>query len=222
MARHIDRKALREDAFRDSAFWLIDWVYQRRVPFIVLGAVIVLGVAGGTGYYFYRDANLKKQAALFHEAERAGAGGDLSAEEAQATVRKAFGEFLARYPDGPLAPMAWMNVARLAWKAGDPDGARAAFEHVREHPEASPAQRDLAQIGLAQLDEAQGHLDQAAAEYQGVSDTIFSELKALSLGRVAALQNKTEEARQHFEKAARSTDGTELAQWARQELDYHP
>lgn len=223
MARDIDRKALKEDAFRDTAFWLIDWAYQRRAILIAAGTVVLLAVAGGAGYYYYRESMLTQQSERFHEAERAGmAPADLSADESQARVRKAFEGFVAQYPDSPLAPPAWMNVARLAWKASDRDAARAAFQHVRDHPEASPALRNLAQIGLAKLDEAEGRLDQAAAEYQGVSDGIFDELKALSLGRVAALQDKNEEARQYFEKAARGTDGTALAEWARQQLDYHP
>ena len=49
----------------------------------------------------------------------------------------------------------------------------------------------------------------------------FEELKALSLGRVASEQGQDEEARREFEKVARAGSSSALAEWARQNLDYH-
>lgn len=222
MAKDIDRKALKEDAFRNTAFWMIDWVYQRRAIFITAALVLVVGFGSAIGYYQYRQSALETQSLQFHEAERAGVGADLSETESQTRVRAAFQDFLAKHPDSPLAPAAWMHVARLAWKASDTNGARAAFHQVREHSESSVALRNLAIIGLATLDEAQGELDQAAEKYRSVKDGVYDQLKALSLGRVASLQNKPEEARRLFEEAARGTEDSQLSEWARQQLDYHP
>lgn len=222
MARHLDRKTLKEDAFRDSMFWALDWVWQRRMWFISGAVTIVLLVVGGFGYYYYHRSVLREQSRQFYEAERATANPELKPEERTNRARKTYEEFIARYPDSALAPVAWMHVARLAWQQNDAGAARKAYEAVLAHPAASEAQRDLAHIGLAKLDESQGKLEASAEQYQAVKGSAYEELKALSLGRIASARNQNEEAHQYFEKAARAGAGSPLADWARQNLDYHP
>ncbi len=222
MATHIDRKALKEDAFRDSMFWTIDWVYQRRQWFIAGVSGVLLVAAAGFGYYYYHRAQLRAQAEQFYQAERSASNPELSDTERQARARKAYDEFLATYPSSRLAPVAWMHLARQAWQTGDLDAARKAFLAVLAHSQTAPAQRDLAHIGLGKLEESQGNLAAAAEQYKAVSEAAFGDLKELSLGRIAAAQQQPEEARQHFEKAARAAPGSQLAEWARQNLDYHP
>ena len=222
MATHIDRKALKEDAFRDSMFWAIDWVYQRRQWFIAGVSAVLIVAAGGAGYYYYHRSQLRAQAEGFYQAERAGSSPELSEAERQGRARKAYEAFVATHPSSGLAPVAWMHVARLAWKAADLDGARKAFQAVLAHGQTTPPQRDLAHIGLGKLEESQGNLPAAAEQYKAVAEAAFDELKELSLGRIAAAQQQPEEARQHFEKAARAAPGSQLAEWARQNLDYHP
>lgn len=222
MATHIDRKTLKEDAFRDSMFWMIDWVYQRRYWFIAgVTGVLVLAVTG-FGYYTYRQSQMRAETERFYQAERSGAAPDLSEAERQTRARKAYEAFVAEYPSSRLAPVAWMHIARLAWKQGDAEAARKAFQAVLGNGATTPSQRDLARVGLATLDESQGDLAASAKQYQAVSDSPFEELKALSLGRIASEQNENEQARQYFEKAARGASGSALAEWARQNLDYHP
>ncbi|HEX9844505.1 MAG TPA: tetratricopeptide repeat protein [bacterium] len=222
MATHIDRKTLKEDAFRDTMFWMIDWVYQRRLWFIAgVSAVLVVAVAG-FGYYTYRQSRVKAETGRFYQAERSGSSPDLSEAERQSRARKAYEAFLAEYPSSHLAPVAWMHVARLAWKQGDVEAARKAFQAVLAHGDAPPSQRDLARVGLATLDESQGDLAASAEQYKAIPDHPYQELKALSLGRIASARHQNEEARQYFEKAARAAPGSVLAEWARQNLDYHP
>ena len=45
----IDRKELQHDAFRDAAFAFIDYIYQRRLRFILGGIALVVIVAGAVG-----------------------------------------------------------------------------------------------------------------------------------------------------------------------------
>jgi predicted negative regulator of RcsB-dependent stress response len=222
MATHISRKALKEDAFRDSMFWALDWAYQRRRTFIVLGSALLAVIVAGAGYLAYDRSQRRAQSERFYHIERGPEQAGLSAEERQARARKGFEAFAAEFPGSHLAPVAWMHVAGIAWEQGDLDGAGQAFRAVLAHGASNPALRDLAHIGLGKLDEAQGRLDAAAAQYEAVSDAPFDELKALSLGRVAAARQQDEEARRHFEKAARAGSGSILAEWARQNLDYHP
>jgi predicted negative regulator of RcsB-dependent stress response len=221
MATHIDRKSLKEDAFRDTMFWMIDWVYQRRVWFIAGASAVVLLVAAGFGYYTWHRSRLQAEAEGFYRAERAAADPALSEAERQTKGRKAYEDYVAAQPSSFLAPVAWMHVARIAWKQGDAQGARKAFQAVLDSSAAGGPLRDLAHVGLATVAEASGDLAGAEEQYKAVSDHPYEELKAFSLGRVASEQQRSEEARKWFDKAAHATDGS-LAEWARQNLDYHP
>lgn len=222
MATHLNRKTLKEDAFRDTMFWALDWVYQRRRTFIAVGTAVLLAVASGAGYYAYDRSQRQAQNQRFHEIERGPQQAELSPEERESRVRKSFEAFAAEYPGSHLTPVAWMHVARIAWRQGDMDGAKQAFQAVLAHGDSKPAERDLAHIGLGNLAESQGDLDAAAAEYEAVSEQPFGELKALNLGRIARARQQDEEAHRQFEKAAKASTGSVLAEWARQNLDYHP
>jgi len=221
-AHRIDRKALKEDAFQDTMFWLVDWAYQRRVLLIAIGTAVVLLVAAGFGGYYYWQAQRRAASAQFYQAEHALANQKLDQKDRLAYARKAYEAFVAEHPSSSLAPVAWMHIAALAWQQEDQNAARKAYGEVLSHGDSTQTQRDLAHIGLAKLDEAQGKLDAATKEYEAVSDGTFDELKSLSLGRVAAAEHKDDQARQYFEKAARATSGSALAEWARQNLDYQP
>lgn len=222
MARNIDRKALKEDAFQDTMFWMIDWVHQRRKWFIGGGVTLLVVVAAGVGTYQYRQSQLREQTARFYQAERAARQPELSDAEAVQKARDGYEKFIADYPDSHLTPVAWMHVARLAWRQDDAEGARSAYEAVLGHSATTAAQRDLAHVGLAKLAESQGNLDVSAEQYGAVTDAHYEELKALSLGRIASARNQAEEARRYFEEAARAAPGSMLGEWARQNLDYHP
>lgn len=221
-ASKIDRKSLKEDPFRDTAFWLIDWVYQRRVWFITLIATVLVVLIAGFGYYFHRRAVQSEQGAEIYRAERAASDPQLSEQERQNKAREAYEAFIAKFPDGSLAPVAWMHLAGIAWRQKDVEGARTAFQAVLTHANSSPAQRDLARLGVANLEEAGGNLEASEALYRAVSDQPYAALKAYSLGRIAMQRNQSEEARRQLEKVARGDPGSELAQWARQTLDYLP
>jgi predicted negative regulator of RcsB-dependent stress response len=222
MATHLDRKTLKEDAFRDWMFWALDWVYQRRRWFIAGGSALLLVVAAGAGYYYYHRAQVREQTERFYQAERSATNPELEPAERSARARKSYEAFATEFPASPLAPVAWMHVAQLAWEQGDVDAARKAYQAVLARGGVGAPQQDLARIGLAKLDESQGNLAGAAEQVRAVSDTPYEELKALSLGRIASAQQQNAEARQFYEKAARSTSGSELGEWARQNLDYHP
>jgi predicted negative regulator of RcsB-dependent stress response len=222
MARDFDRKALKEDVFQDTLFRVVDWVYQRRRWFIGgISAVLVL-VAGGVGYYQWNSSRVQAQFARFYQAERTAVEAEPDDAARLAKARAAFEGFLAEHPRSRLAPVAWMHVARLAWEQQEYAAAREAYTAALNHAAASPVQRDLARIGLAKVAEAQGELEASAEQLRAVSDTAFKDLRALNLGRIALARQQPQEAREHFEQVARGATGSILAEWARQNLDYHP
>jgi predicted negative regulator of RcsB-dependent stress response len=221
-AARITRKSLKEDPFRDTMFWLVDWVYQRRVWFISGGTIVVVVLAGGFGYYYYHRAQLRAQSEQFYQAERIQADPTLDTAQRRARARQHYESFVASHPSSRLAPVAWMHIAALAWSQNDAATARKAYQAVLAHSESTTEQRDLAHMGLATLDESKGDFAAAAAQYKAVSDGPYEELKSLSLGRVASAEHQDQQARQFYEKAARVAPGSPLGQWARENLDYHP
>ncbi len=214
MARYsMDRKALREDAYRDTMFRVVDWAYRQRKWLIGSGVAVVVVVVGGYGYYYQRQAALQAESAAFYAVEQRAAA-------ATGEARAAYEDFLAQYPDSRLAAVAWMNLARIAWKQDDAPAARAAYEAVLAHGSAPAALRDLAHIGLAKLAESAGDYAASAGHYAAVSDQPYASLKAFNLGQLAAARDDAAEARRQFEKVAQEQGEAPLAEWARQHLDY--
>lgn len=223
MARdHIDRKTLKHDAFRDSMFHLIHRLYTYRMWIIAGVSFVVLVAVAGGGYYYWQRYQSRTEAQAFYHAEQRYTDDQLARTERLQQSERAFRQFLDDYPDATLAPSAWMYLAQIHWEQNEPDAARKAFEAVLKHPEATPALRDVARIGLATVAEAGGDLEQAATYIREVSDKPYEALKAYNLGRLAARQDQLEEARQQFEKVARAQPSSALNEWARQALDYLP
>lgn len=229
MAKHsehkthrITRKTMKEDAFRDTMFWLVDWAYKQRVWLISAGVALLVVVAAGSGWYYYHRTRLQAETERFYEAERLAGQSHLNETQRADKGRKAFESFVKDYPSSDLTPVAWMHIAALAWEQKDLPAVRKAYTAVLSDSQSSSTQRDLAHLGLAKLDEQQGHLKEATKEYQAVSDGPYAELKALNLGRVAAAEHENAQARQYFQQAAQAAAGSPLSEWARQNLDYHP
>jgi predicted negative regulator of RcsB-dependent stress response len=223
MARDgIDRKSLKEDAFRDTMFWMVDWAYQRRSWLIGVGTLALVVVLGGSGYYLYQGAQSREQALRYFQVERDAQHPNLPEGERIVKARTAYEAFIADYPGAALAPTAWMHLARLAWQQGDPAAARKAFQTVLNHDQAGPALRDIARLGIATLKEQEGDLEASAMEVREISDEPYGVLKAFHLGRLAMERKQPGEARQQFEIASQGDPGSTLAEWARQNLDYLP
>lgn len=218
----ITRKAMKDDAFRDTIFWLIDWAYKQRIWLISGGVALLVAVAAGLGMYYYHEAGLRTETERFYEAERTAGRPDANDTQRAAQGRKAFEAFVKDYPSSDLASVAWMHIAALAWEQKDYGAVRKAYQAVLSDSDSSSAQRDLAHLGLAKLDEQQGHLKEAVKEYKAVSDGPYQELKAFNLGRVAAAEHEDAQARQYFQQAAQAAPGSPLAEWAQQNLTYHP
>lgn len=223
MARdHLDRKALKEDPYQDAAFWLIDWIYQRRALIGSLVTAVVLVVVAGFAYYFYQRSVDKELAGKFYQAERIQPGSDLTEEQTRESLREGYRAFLKENPQARLAPVAWLNLARFAWEEKEPKTAREAFQAVQAHAKSTQAQQDIARLGIAKIEEAQGNLEASATQYNLLPDQPYEELKAYNLGRIASMRKQSDEARIQFEKAARNSSESSLARWAREQLDYRP
>lgn len=210
----IDIKALKHDAFRDKMLELANYGYKHRFWVAGVVAVLIAATGLGFGYRAYLDYAAGQEAEAFHAAERVLSDPGLAPEKRAAAAEKALGAFLENHPGGSLAPFAWMYLAQLHWQDKEYPAARAAYEKAREHGRATAFTRQLAAIGLARLLEGEGKLAEAAALIRTLPDQPYGDLKAYSLGRLAAADKKPEEARKQFEKVVVEHPGSSLAGWA--------
>lgn len=217
-----DRKSLKEDAIQDTLFWLIDWAHKRLMWIVSLATAIVVIAGGGYGYLLYQDSLQLSQAEAYYQFLRQAAQPELSTQERKTKEKEAYESFLQGHPGSNLAPVAWLNLARLAWERGDLEEARRTFQLAAAHNHSSAAQQDIARLGLARIEEAQGNIDASEAHLRSLSDQPYDELKAYQLGRLASARNQNEEARRQFQKVSQGEPGSALAEWARQQLDYRP
>jgi len=222
MVKHdVSRKELKEDAIRDSMFWMIQWAYNHRKW--IISAVVVVLAGGGTalGFTLYRQNMVRDEAAAFHVAEqRIGATKDM--QERFVEGRKAYQEFLKAHPDGILAPEALMMLGRVAHEDGKYEEAMGYLERVLNHASSSQELRNIARIGLSALAEIQGQLDKAGEYASGLPESQYAALKAYTLGRLALERKDIKEARRNFDEVAKALPPTILNDWARQMLDYLP
>lgn len=215
MARaSIDIKALKRDAFREKVLEVAGYAYKHR--YWAGGVVLLLVVVTGLGFGFraYQDYTARQEAEAYYGAERVLSDPGLDGAKRNAAGKKALGAFLEAHSGGSLAPFAWMHLAQIHWEEKNFPAAHTAYRQAREHDDATALTRQLAAIGEARLLEAEGKLAEAAALIRTLPDAAYADLKAFSLGRLAAAGKKPEEARKQFEKVVVEHPGSSLAGWA--------
>ena len=215
MAKHsIDRKTLRRDVIREKMLALVD-LTNRNLKWVITGLtvlVVLVGLAFAYGWYQGRIAS--EQATAFYAAEKIIQNSTLPEKERKAAAIKGLTEFLDAYPDASLSPYAWMYLAQIQWADDKIEDAKQSFKMVLEHGSTTPFTRHLAMIGQAKLHEADKAYADSAAQYKNLPDKPFSDLKAYNLGRLAAAENRPEEAREQFKKVVNHFPPSRLAQWA--------
>lgn len=220
MARdHLTRKELREDAFQETMFHLVDYVYQRRRRFIAGGIAllaVVLLVAAGFWYRGYRQQAI---AQAFAQVEQVRQDTSLEGETYREKLLEALHGFLDGYPDSPLAVDAWLAVAEQEFQANRPDKAMQAFRTAQQHEAASSLQQVLAVVGQAKLAEQQGNVAEAQGYYESLQDG-YADLREYNLARLALQQGDREAARQHLQAVTGQVPTSALARPARALLDY--
>lgn len=215
MARdHIDIKELRRDAFREKVFLIAGWVYHRRYWAAAATASIVVAVGLIFAYFGYQNYQAEAQAESFYAVERILNDTAIEQKKKDARAKPALEKFLRESPEAGLSPFAWMYLAQIAWREGDLPGAKEAYQQAKTHSRSHIFTRQLAVIGEAKLREAEGDLAGSAEIFKALPDEPFGDLKAYNLGRLAALTNRTEEARQQFEKVVNQQPRSRLAGWA--------
>ncbi len=222
MARNkIDRKSLREDTFQIAAFHLIDHVYQQRARYIAGAVVVVLLVAAGIGALVYQRHQAEARSVAFHEAEQQLGTPPLS-DAARQAAEAAFTTFIAAYPKDRLAAVAQLHLARIAWEAGDLDGAEAAFGDALRVKAAGSALQAIARVGMAKVQEQRGQPQASALLYEELPGAGFSDLRQLNMGRLAVAQDDIEAARRHFQAVRDQRPPSVLSDWAGEALAYLP
>ena len=219
---HIDRKTLKQDAFRSFGFQLIDHAYRHRLRYSALGAALVVAVVAVMGYMAYERRVLRAQAAAFRELEQhiGGLSGPLA--DSAPKARTAVEAFISRYPSGPLTPVAWMYMARLAFAQKDWEKAEFAFKQALATAPGGSTVTMQAKVGLAKALEASGRLDESAAIFQELPEERFGDLKALELGRLALQRNDRAAARMQFQAVVNHEPPSVLSERAQEELDFTP
>lgn len=217
----IDRKELQHDAFRDAAFAFIDYMYQRRLRFILGGIALVVIVAGAVGGYSYLAYTERVDSEAMLQAERMLNDPAATPEARQRSAVPAFQAFVEQHPRSSLAPVAWLYIARLAYEQNQYDRAAQAFQHVLDAGRTAALLRTEALVGLAKVKEAQGKSAEAAPLYEQIGEG-FNDLKELSLGRAALAADKIKEARQHFLQAVGAQGYAGVTTQAQEALDYLP
>ena len=222
MVKHdVSRKELKEDAFRDSMFWMIQWAFNHRKW--IISAVVVLLAGGGSvvGFTLYRQAQVRDEAVAFHQVEDRVR--QIKEEKARNLEgRKAYQAFLETYPQGLLAPEALLTLARLSYEDNKLEDAVGYFERVLAHPSTSTEIRNMARLGLGTLAEVRGDLEKAAEYTRALPEEVYPALKYFLLGRLALAKKDTKEARKNFDEAAKVLPPTILTEWAKQALDFLP
>lgn len=218
----IDRKTLKEDAFRDTMFELIHWGYRRRYM-LIAAAVILVGLgASALGYQIYTERKIKAETLAFYHAEKNLEQLDREKPESRKEIREGFEGFLNKFPESSLSPVALMYLAEVDWEDKDYAKTGERYNKVLNHVEASDALKNQSRMGLAKVAEAQGNLEQSEGYLNALTGSAYEDLREFNLGRIALARNKPEEARKYFEKVAKRVPPSSLSEWARQALDYLP
>jgi predicted negative regulator of RcsB-dependent stress response len=217
----IDRKELQHDAFRDAVFEFIDYMYQRRLKFVLGGIAVFVVVAGAIGGYAYVVHTERVDSEALLQAVRVLNDPATGQEARRKSAAPAFHAFVEQHPRSSLAPVAWLYIARLAYEQTQLEPAAQAFQHVLDNGKTPPLLRTQALVGLAKVKEAQGKPAEAAPLYEQIGAG-FQDLKQLYLGRAALAAGKVKEAREHFLQAAGEQGYTGITTQAREALDYLP
>jgi cytochrome c-type biogenesis protein CcmH/NrfG len=215
MARYsIDIKTLRHDAFRDKFFEWADVAYRHRYWAIGVVAALVVITASTFAFFGYQRYAAQRQADDFYAAEKALNAPSAEGTESIQTAKNALQDFLAKYPDGSLSPYAWMYLAEIHWAEKELSKAKEAFRRARESDRATALTRQLATIGEAKLNEAEGSFSAAVRLFESLPDQPYGDLKAFHLGRLAAIAQSPAEAKKQFEKVLGEHPRSGLAAWA--------
>jgi predicted negative regulator of RcsB-dependent stress response len=193
MATHLDLQE-QEQLEELKAFWakygnLITWVL-----ILVLGSFVAW-----TGWKKYQASQAAEAAALYDELDRA----DQSGDAARATA--VFNDLKQRYPRTAYAEQAGLQAARIEYRKGQVDAAKAALTWVAEHAVEDEYQT-AAHLTLAGVLLDQKQYDAALKQLDAVKSPAFAALAADRRGDVLMAQGKKDEAKSAYQTAWKGLD----------------
>jgi predicted negative regulator of RcsB-dependent stress response len=201
-----------QDAPAEIIFKLWPWLEANKTRLIGAGAAVVV-VAG----IFYFISSQKEQREI-------AAGQALSllmvnppGNAGSSQMAEAFEQIAAKYAGTAAGLRAQLQAGAALFNAGSYADAQAQFQKYLDAGVTGPLAA-TAQLGVAASLEAQNKLDLAVPAYQKVTSVYAGTASVLpaefALGRITEQQNKLTEALSHYENAARSAQGSALAQEA--------
>ena len=220
-SNNVDRKELARDPFQEAFYAAADYVYRRSRLFILAGTALLVGVAAIAGYYVYDRYTERADSAALLQADFILQDATLAADVRARKAVEAYREFVTVHPGSALAPVAWMEIAGLAWDQQQWEAAGQAFQQVLDHRKTPAVLRTEALLGLGQLREQQGKPAEAKALFGQIGDS-FQDARQLELGRIALAAGDTKQAREYFLQASATPANNSVTILARQALDYLP
>lgn len=193
MATHLDLQE-QEQLEELKAFWakygnLITWVL-----ILVLGSFVAW-----TGWNRYQASQAAQAAALFDELDRAEQSGDAG----RATA--VFNDLKQRYPRTVYAEQAGLRAARIEYRKGQVDAAKASLGWVAEHA-IEDEYKASAHLALAGVLIDQKQYDAALKELDLVKSPAFAALVSDRRGDVLMAQGKKDEAKAAYLAAWKGLD----------------
>lgn len=197
---------------------------SRRVLLLTVGAVVLLGILGAGGWFWYADQQRRGVAAYAEAMTRVQVAAQASqapVEAREATVRD-LEAALQRYPSAATAPQAAFQLGHLRYAAQQYAAARGAYEVavVKAGPGTIGT---LARAGIGAAWEAERNYPKAAEAYQAALAPLtpkgfFYEELLIDLGRVQELAGKKADAVATYRRLLKEAPQTRRADEVRARL----
>jgi predicted negative regulator of RcsB-dependent stress response len=188
MANHLDLEE-QEQLDQLKHFWK---QYGNPITWLLIA---VLGmVASWNGYQYWQRSQSQQAAAMFDEFERVARSGDLQKTE------RAFSDMKERFASTMYAQQAGLQVAKIAYSAGNTDMAKVALTWVIEKS-SDKGYASIARLRLASLLVESKAYDEALTLLKGDIAQEFSALAADRQGDILSAQGKKNEAKVEYQKA---------------------
>jgi predicted negative regulator of RcsB-dependent stress response len=188
MANHLDLEE-QEQLDQLKHFWK---QYGNPITWLLIA---VLGmVASWNGYQYWQRSQSQQAAAMFEEFERVVRSGDLQKTE------RAFSDMKERFASTIYAQQAGLQVAKIAYSAGNADMAKVALTWVAEKS-SDKGYASIARLRLASLLVESKAYDEALTHLKGDISQEFSALAADRRGDILFAQGKKNEAKVEYQKA---------------------
>jgi predicted negative regulator of RcsB-dependent stress response len=222
--RRLTRKKLKQDEFVTIVDQMMDWAQDNWKPLVialVAVCVVFLGWWGTSSFKGHREATASfvlNEAVQLYQADEA--SGTPKPEDLKA-VQKKFEDVLKRYGGTDQGDVARLYLARIALETNDVAKARTLLKGiVRRH--AGDAVGRVAMLNLIDLRINSGEAAEVAQDLEamisGRDDRLPRDTAMYELGRALMKEQKTEKAKEYFQKLIKDFPNSPYGPMAREQI----